>query len=145
MTIKEPGEMGRVAIEVELVNHADAVLAGANALPLEKVRRIRIEAIVDTGASHLVLPQAVVDRLGLPVVGRTAVRYADQRSATRNIVSDIELHVLGRDGIFRAIVEPDRKDVLLGAIVLEDLDLIVDCRAQKLVPRDPNGMLAIIE
>jgi len=34
---------------------------------------------------------------------------------------------------------------LLGAIVLEDLDLLVDCSTQKLVPRDPRGALYEIE
>jgi clan AA aspartic protease len=145
MTTAEKTEMGRVAAEVELVNHQDTILAGAGALPADKIRRLRIESIVDTGASHLVIPQSVADALGLPVVGKTAVRYADQRRASKKIVGDVEVHVLSRDGVFKAIVEPDRKDVLLGAIVLEDMDLIVDCRTQKLVPRDPKGMLAILE
>lgn len=145
MITTERTEMGRVAAEVELVNHQDVVLAQAGALPTDKIRRLRIEAIVDTGASHLVVPQTVVDVLGVPIVGKTADRYADQRRSSKEIVNDVEVHVLSRSGIFKAIVEPDRTDVLLGAIVLEDMDLIVDCRAQKLVPRDPKGMLAIIE
>lgn len=47
--------------------------------------------------------------------------------------------------IFKAIAEPRRKDVLIGAIVLEDLDLVVDCRTQRLHPRDPKQILAEIE
>ena len=43
------------------------------------------------------------------------------------------------------LAEPDRPDVLLGAIVLEDMDFVVDCRGQKLVPRDPNMILSEIE
>jgi hypothetical protein len=42
-------------------------------------------------------------------------------------------------------VEPNRTDVLIGAIVLEDLDLLVDCRTQTLRPRDPGGIIAEIE
>jgi clan AA aspartic protease len=137
--------MGRVVGKVELVNHEDAIAARIGALPLEKVRRVGIEAIVDTGASHLVIPQAVADALGVPVIGQTTVRYADHHQASKKIVSDVEVHVLGRNGVFKAIVEPDRKDVLLGAIVLEDMDFIVDCRTQTLAPRDPNGTLAFLE
>ena len=55
------------------------------------------------------------------------------------------LKLLGRDGIFKAIVEPDRKDVLVGAIVLEDLDFVVDCITQKLQPRDPDRIISEIE
>ncbi len=32
-----------------------------------------------------------------------------------------------------------------GAIVLEDLDLVVDCTAQRLVPRDPRSLTSEIE
>ena len=41
----------------------------------------------------------------------------------------------GRESVFNAIVEPDRESVLIGAIVLEDLDFLVDCVGQRLVPR----------
>jgi hypothetical protein len=34
---------------------------------------------------------------------------------------------------------------LIGAIVLEDLDLMVDCQWQQLVPRDPSGPVYEIE
>jgi predicted aspartyl protease len=145
MITSEKFMMGRVVGKVELVNHVDAIKAKSGILPPENVRRVQIDAIVDTGASHLVIPQSVADALGVPVIGQTTVRYAGQRQAAKPIVSDVEVHVLARDGVFKAIVEPDRKDVLLGAIVLEDMDFIVDCRTQTLVPRDPNGTLAIIE
>jgi hypothetical protein len=51
----------------------------------------------------------------------------------------------GRSSVFKAIVEPDRTEALIGAIVLEDLDLIVDCTRQKLVPRDPGGIITEVE
>jgi hypothetical protein len=34
---------------------------------------------------------------------------------------------------------------LIGAIVLEDLDLLVDCTKQKLYPRDPDFVVSEIE
>jgi hypothetical protein len=53
--------------------------------------------------------------------------------------------VLGRHGTFSAVVEPKRKTELVGAIVLEDLDLLVDCSAGRLIPRDPSGATSEIE
>jgi predicted aspartyl protease len=145
MIATEKFTMGRVVGKVELVNHIDAIQARFGLLAADKVRRVQMDAIVDTGASHLVIPKSAADALGVPVIGETTVRYADQRKAAKSIVSDVEVHVLSRDGVFKAIVEPSRNDVLLGAIVLEDMDFIVDCRTQTLVPRDPNGMLAILD
>src|SRR5262249_13450840 len=105
----------------------------------------KVSGVVDTGASYLVLPKKVVAQLGVPVVGKATVRYADRRKATRQVVRDVEVTLLGRDGTFRAIVEPNREDALIGAIVLEDLDRLVDGAKQPLRPRDPEGIIAEIE
>jgi hypothetical protein len=48
------------------------------------------------------------------------------------------VELLGRHGTFTAVVEPKRETVLLGAIVLRDLDLLVDCPHERVVPRDPK-------
>jgi hypothetical protein len=52
---------------------------------------------------------------------------------------------LGRDDTFSAVVEPNRKEALIGAIVLEALDLLVDSKNQRLVPRDASGPVYEIE
>ena len=138
--MKQEGDngMGRVTVEVELTNHQDSVLASHGALAADKVRHVRVSGLVDTGASSLVVPKSVAVQLGVPPAGKTRVRYADQRKATRNLVSDVQVDLFGRQGTFTAIVEPNRTDLLIGAIVLEALDLLVDCRTQKLRPRDPD-------
>ena len=84
-------------------------------------------------------------QLGLPVVGKVACRYADGRTAEKAVVADVHLELLGRPSIFTAVVEPGRKDALIGAFVLEELDLIVDPAHQKLLPRDPRGLFTEIE
>jgi predicted aspartyl protease len=139
------GTMGRVAIEVDLVNHQDVVLVAAGAITAEQVRRQRVKGVVDIGATYLVLPKGVADQLGVPHRGQIAVRYADHRRAKRPIVEDVQVELLGRSGTFNAIVEPKREDVLIGAVVLETLDLLVDCRTQTLQPRDPKGIITEIE
>jgi hypothetical protein len=73
------------------------------------------------------------------------VRYADSRIATKKLVDDVLVEILGRQATFRATVEPDRDSVLIGAIVLEDLDFIVDPIAETLKPRDPRFIISEIE
>jgi predicted aspartyl protease len=136
---------GQVNVEVELTNGEDLVLAKDGTLAKDKVRRVRIPGLVDTEASYLVLPKSVADQLGVPVSGKATVRYADRRKGTRNVVDNVRLDLLGRHSNFQAIVEPKRADALIGAIVLESLDLLVDCRTQTLHPRDPNRIIAEIE
>jgi predicted aspartyl protease len=137
--------MGRISVDVELRNYRDVILAGGTALPQQNVRSAKIQGNVDTGAAHLVIPQSAATRLGVPVVGTAVVRYADRRHATRQVLEPVEVHLLGRHAVFQARVEPDRDDALIGAIVLEALDFIVDCGSQTLTPRDPDRIISEVE
>jgi predicted aspartyl protease len=137
--------MGRVAVQIEIANDGDLAVAEAGHLPADQVRRTMVEGIVDTGAAMLVLPESVARQLGLPRTGSTSVRYADRRTATRDIVGRARVEIQGRASVFDAVVEPGRTSALIGAIVLEALDLLVDCKTQTLQPRDPNTMITEIE
>lgn len=80
-----------------------------------------------------------------PSAGLTAVRFTDNRIDPLEMVAGIELTYGQRSSVFNAIVEPARDSALIGAIVVEDLDLIVDCTRQSLVPRDPERIVSEIE
>lgn len=133
--------MGKVTVEVKVTNVGDRVMFERGLLSPDLVRTVTIKGIVDTGAAMLVLPESAARQLGLPKSGQVNVRYADHRTASRDTVKDVEVEILGRTDIFSAIVEPGRPDALIGAIVLEALDMLVDCRTQTLHPRDPNQIL----
>ena len=137
--------MGRLTVDVDLANYEDLVKVNIGALVSESVRRVRCQAVVDTGATHLILPERVVQELGLTPYKRARVIYADNRTAERTMVQGVRVELLDRDGEFQAIIEPGRETALIGAIVLETLDLMVDCKNQKLVPQHPEGIVAIIE
>lgn len=138
-------EMGRFEVEFEIANNIDLVLASHGQLDPKSVRRMRVSGLVDSGATRLVLPQRVADQLGLPKLGRTRTRYADGRESHRDRVDEVRLTLQGRSGVFDAIVEPQRETALIGALVLETLDFLVDCAIQKLVPRDPQEIVSELE
>lgn len=137
--------MGRVSVDLKLTNNEDIFLAKKGLLRSEEIRQDTIRGVVDTGATQLVIPATVADQLGLPEMGEMRVRYADGRRDTRKVVENIRLELLDREFNFHAIVEPNRDTALIGAIVLEALDFVVDCRANELIPRDPNGIVSEIE
>ncbi len=145
MRSKGADGVGRFSIEFGVANYRDMIRAEDGRLPPDKVRRQRIPGVVDSGAAKLVLPQAVAKQLGLPLGDKINVRYADGRKAQRREAEGAYVELLGRHGTFTAIIEPRRKTALIGAIVLEDLDLLVDCQRQRVVPRDPRGAIYEIE
>ena len=137
--------VGRFSVRFEIANYRDLIRAEEGTLPPEKVRRRTVSGLVDPGASKLVLPQSLVKELGLTMSDKINVRHADGRRARRSQALDAHLELLGRRGTFLAIVEPKRTEALIGAIVLEELDLLVDCSRERLIPRDPSGPLYEIE
>lgn len=138
--------MGRFSVDIEITNNEDLVKSRSGHLEPERVRRQTIRGVVDPGATRLVLPQVVAKELGLPVKkNKIKVRYADGRRSLRSEVEAVHLRLLGRDDVFSAVVEPKRDTALIGAIVLEDLDFLVDCTKLCLVPRDPDYVVSEIE
>jgi predicted aspartyl protease len=137
--------VGKFNIEFEVANFVDLGMVHRGLLAPDKVRRQTVTGVVDPGAAMLVLPQTVVKKLGLRLKGKTRVRFADLRSHERWEAEGAHVELLGRSDTFSAVVEPKRTTALIGAIVLEALDLLVDCRQQRLVPRDPRGTVFEIE
>jgi len=143
-TIGDP-KMGRFRVDVELANNDDIIRAKHGDLDPKDVRRITIEGVVDSGAARVVLPLSAAKHLGLQSTGKVRVRYADRRAAKRDQVEGVYLELQGRHGVFKAVVEPKRETALIGAIVLEDFDFLIDCTHQRLVPRDPKYVVSEIE
>jgi predicted aspartyl protease len=143
--MREQAPMGRFSVQLVLANNRDVVQAAPDVAIPDGVKHLVLAGIVDSGAARLVLPQRTVHELQLQGHGETTVRYADGRRAKRSVVGNVWLQLLGRDGVFSAVVEPDRSDALIGAIVLEELDLLVDCTTQTLRPREPDSILTEIE
>jgi hypothetical protein len=132
-------------VEIEVANNGDLAPMSRDLLPPDQARRETVQGLVDSGAMKLVLPQAVVKRLGLPLGDKILVCYDDGRRVRREGAQGVYIQRLGRHGTFTAIDEPKRTTTLVGAIVLEDLDLLVDCSAQQVVPRDPRSAIHEIE
>lgn len=141
----EQKKMGRFSVEVVIASDRDVLMAKPGDRIPDRVKHLRLQGLVDSGAARLVLPPHVATELQLPDEGETTVRYADHRREKRRLVSNVWLQLLGRHGVFSAVIEPERQDALIGAMVLEELDLLVDCGTQPLQPREPDAILTEIE
>lgn len=126
--------MGEVRVRLGLSNFEDERMVARGFLPADQVRRAEVEALVDTGATRLVLPKNVADQLGLAVLGRIPVRYANESVALLDRVGVVKVRLMGRETEVEALVEPAKTYALLGVVPLELLDLWVDPIARRLVP-----------
>ncbi len=118
----------RHTTRIVLTNLEDMVLANRGFITPEEVRRVTVEdALVDTGATRLSLPKPLIEQLGLTPFGTTKARTA-AGVVDRIIYSTVEFTLLERKGTLPVTDLPAGTPVLVGHMVLEQLDLCLDIR-----------------
>ena len=133
-------KMGKVMTRVQITNAEDHQQMRRNVLAPEQVRTIELDALVDTGATMLALPENVTRDLGLPVEGTRRARDARGFIVELAWVSGVRLAICGREMTCDALVLPEGATPLIGQIPLEALDLIVDpkSREARVNPASPD-------
>ena len=118
----------RHTTEIELANLEDMALANRGVISPEEVRRVTIkDALVDTGATRLCLPEPIIEQLGLTPFGNARARTA-AGIVDRTIYSEVRFTILEREGSLPVTNLPADAPVLVGHMVLEQLDLCLDIR-----------------
>ena len=118
----------RHTTEIKLANLRDLFLVQTGAMNPEDVRRFTVEdALVDTGATRLCLPTSLIEHLGLRAVDTRTARTA-AGIVERTIYSEVEYTLLERSSTIRVTDLPEGSPVLIGHMVLEELDLCVDMK-----------------
>ncbi len=99
---------------------------------------LEVEALVDSGALHLCITADVQAQLGLEVIDKKNVTVADARTQSVPYVGPLEVRFQDRVGFAGALVLGD--EVLLGAIPIEDMDLVIipKTRTLSVNPASPN-------
>lgn len=128
--------MGEVRVQLKLTNAIDEALVNRGLVNPTQLRVYETQALVDSGAVRTVLPTHIVQQLGLRIRSQQVAKYADGREEALGLTEPVIIELEGRETIEAALVTGD--EVLIGQTVLETLDLLVDCRNQRLVPNPAN-------
>ena len=135
----KPGvDMGRVVVAVKVENVADRDRADHGELSPDQIRQVTVEALVDTGATFLCLPESTIQQLGL--------RF-DRMRETRTVAGPLMMKVYGGARIdvqdracqVEVMALPEGRQSLLGQIPLETLDWWVDVANHRLVGNPEHG------
>ncbi|MDQ3134257.1 MAG: clan AA aspartic protease [Acidobacteriota bacterium] len=124
--------MGEVRVKAILTNAGDEVLVRRGLLAKEQVRRYEADALVDTGAVTPVLPSFVVQQLGLQIIGQRNAEWGDSSVISVDVAEVVKIDINGRTVTLEPLVTGN--EVLLGQMVLEVIDMQVDCLNQRLIP-----------
>ena len=127
--------MGEIVVAVELENPGDRAVVERGYGQESDIRRTTVEAIADTGAVISMLPQNVVERIGVPTQRTVVVTYADERKEERPVAGPVTMKIGNRFMNTDCVVGPPLSQPLVGQIVMEALDLVADCTNRTLTPR----------
>lgn len=124
--------MGLIYANITLVN------------PVNKLE-IQSKALADTGALHLCLPKHLVIQLGLEELEKREVILADGSRQSVAYVGPVKLTFENRSCYIGALVLGD--EILLGAIPMEDLDLVLQPALRKIIvnPENPNMAVSLVK
>jgi clan AA aspartic protease len=105
---------------------------------LPELEAVEVEALADSGAVHLCIPESIRIQLKLEAIDSKEVTLADGGRKLVPYVGPIEVRFKNRVGFAGALVVGDQ--VLLGAIPMEDMDLVVTPKTRMLDvnPNSPN-------
>jgi clan AA aspartic protease len=126
--------MGLVKANIILSNPRDRELK-----PME------VKALADTGALHLCVPEHVAMQLGVDELYKREVTTADGKKHLCPYVGPIEIKYENRGCFTGALVIGD--EVILGAVPMEDMDLVVSPAKQTVVvnPESPNIASSVVK
>jgi clan AA aspartic protease len=132
--------MGITYAEIELTRGADLILVEEGYVEFDRVRRMKILALVDSGSSMMAITEAVRKLLDLRKVDDMQAELADGSVIQLEVVGPVEVKFQNRKTIVNAMVVPDSSDVLLGAIPMQGMDVLVDPKRERLIvnPESPD-------
>jgi len=124
--------VGNVYADITVKNAGDIALARAGHIAESDVRTVTLTAVVDTGATTLVITEDTFKRLGLSVLERRDINLAGGGKLEGIVTDPVHILCKNRCASVNAVVLPGGK-TLLGVIPLEFMDFIVDPVRQELV------------
>lgn len=110
---------------------------------LEGRRRAQVRMLVDTGATHTLIPSDIADRLGVvPLPRRVRVELADGTRTTMRIGAVI-VRLMGREAGDTVLIGRRGVEPILGVEALEALGLTVDPGSRRLKPSRARAVLLV--
>jgi predicted aspartyl protease len=121
---------GLSPVILKVRNYGDMQKAAEGLIPATAVRAIEIEAIVDTRATYVCLPRSDIEKLGLSFHRDIDIWTASGR-VSRRLFSGAWVGLMERDTVMEIVENDEGTPPLVGSLLLDALDLVVDPGSQQ--------------
>ena len=95
----------------------------------------RLNGIVDTGSSFVIIPDHILEEMGVARDEQALFQLADG-SVREMFLGEVLLDLQDRTKTVQVVFGPDRSKVLLGAMALESFGLAADAKNHRLIPAE---------
>ncbi|MDH4129788.1 MAG: hypothetical protein OEV44_13605, partial [Spirochaetota bacterium] len=112
--------MGLIYAEIEIIRSDDLALVNEGYIQPDKVRKMKVQALVDSGAYMLCINENIKDQLKLKKLDEIEAEMADCRLQKTEILGPVEIQFETRSTSCRVVVLPGTCEVLLSSIPRED-------------------------
>ena len=132
--------MGLVYADVELINADDLAMVRRSKIGEDEVRRIRLNMLADSGAYMMAVNETIQEQLDLPLLEKRKAQMADGSVVEYDVVGPVLVKFKNRTATCNAFVLPGDTEPLLGAIPMEEMDVLIHPLRQELIvnPEHPN-------
>ncbi len=133
--------MGMISAEITLINATDAANAKKHIIGEEEIKQINVSMVVDSGSWMMCINENIQEYLQLPFQYRTTTRLANHEIVEYEVVGPINVRFANRYATCNAFILPGDSEPLLGAIPMEEMDVIIHPKSQQLMinPEHPDG------
>ena len=132
--------MGLVYADIELINAVDFANAKKYIIGEDEIRKLRLTMLVDSGAYRMAINETIQQQLDLPIIEKRKVQVASGEVIEHNVAGPLRVHFANRTAMCNAFVLPGDTEFLLGAIPMEEMDVLIHPQWQELIvnPEHPN-------
>lgn len=133
--------MGLVYADIILINAGDEVMAKRSIIGEDEVKKLTVNMLVDTGAYMMGITETVKEQLDLQFIDKRRLILGDGSIKEFDVVGPITVKFKNRIAGCNAVVLAGSNESILGAIPLEELDVVIHPQRRELIvnPDHPHG------
>ena len=137
--------MGLVYADIELINAEDITLAKHHIIGEEEIKKIHLNMLADSGAFMMSINENIQSYLQLPFVEKRKAVLADGTIAEYDTVGPVIVKFKNRTATCNAFVLKGDAEPLLGAIPMEEMDVLIHPHKQELVVNPEHPEYAVLK
>jgi len=137
--------MGLVYADIELINADDLALARRHIIGEDEIKSMHLNMLADSGAFMMAINENIQEILQLPFLEIRKAVMADGSIVEYDTVGPIMVKFKNRTATCNAFVLNGSSEPLLGAIPIEEMDVLIHPQRQELVVNPEYPEYAVLK